>query len=54
MKKLLSLILMAGVILILLLNMPSNLLKTDIKLTADKEFASIPPVPAPRKKPPQE
>jgi len=54
MKKLISIILMAGMILILLLNLPSNIVKTDIKLTADKEFASIPPVPAPRKKPPQE
>ena len=54
MKKLISLILLGVIILLVLMHMPSNLTKTNVTLTGDKEFASIPPVPAPKKQPPRE
>jgi hypothetical protein len=41
-------------ILVYLLNLPSNVIKTTKVYTDNKEFASIPPVPAPKQKPPKE
>ena len=54
MKKLISLILIGIMILFVLMHVPSKLDKTKVAIRGEKEYASIPPVPAPKQKPPQE
>jgi hypothetical protein len=51
MKKILSLILACFIILLFLLNLPSNVLNEVRDFDNKKEYAAIPPVEAPTKPP---